>query len=348
MEILETKQSSLAPKYPAIGLIAFPLRDPDAEAGQVILNEFINIVAPLSKEILVITGNYFPQDSPTNVKLINVESPVINAYDRESLLNKIRRFLMAEVRVSLKLIQVRRRIDVIFLFTGWGAILLPVLLARVQRKKVVLVPTGSFHQSMKVVFERPLRWVVSPATWLVERIDYYLANRIVVSSEEMIKALGLDRYRNKIFDQGVRRYIDTSSFSIKKRLAERRNIVGYVGRLSAEKGVPELAAAIPLILARRKDVRFMIIGDGLLKEPLKQELLQAGCLNKVDFVGWVPHERLPDFMNEMRLHVLPSHTEELPVVSLEAMACGAIAIGNAVGGITSVIKHHNPNSMSES
>jgi glycosyltransferase involved in cell wall biosynthesis len=114
-------------------------------------------------------------------------------------------------------------------------------------------------------------------------------------------------------------------------------VVGYVGRLTAEKGVLELADAIPLVLARRSDVRFVIVGDGPLKDEMIQRLQQAGCMSSVDFTGWVPYAQVPEALNGMKVHVLPSYTESLPAANLQAMACGTISVANAVGGVVDTV-----------
>jgi glycosyltransferase involved in cell wall biosynthesis len=131
--------------------------------------------------------------------------------------------------------------------------------------------------------------------------------------------------------------LDINLFRINKKLHERKNIVGYIGRLSGDKGVLELAKAIPLVLLQKSDLSFLIVGDGPLIAEMKKELKRSGCLDKVDFVGWVPHKKLPDYFNEMRIHVLPSYTEAFGGTAIEAMACGAISIANSVGGMPDVI-----------
>ena len=52
---------------------------------------------------------------------------------------------------------------------------------------------------------------------------------------------------------------------------------------------------------------------------------------------WIPHDKLPDFLNELKLVVLPSYTEGLPNLMIEAMACGTLVLATPVGAIPDVI-----------
>jgi glycosyltransferase involved in cell wall biosynthesis len=59
---------------------------------------------------------------------------------------------------------------------------------------------------------------------------------------------------------------------------------------------------------------------------------------KVKLLGWISHHNLPQYLNECKLIILPSFTEGLPSIILEAMACGTPVLATPVGAILDYIK----------
>jgi len=96
--------------------------------------------------------------------------------------------------------------------------------------------------------------------------------------------------------------------------------------------------AIPEILNERDDLEFLIGGDGQLRDEIEKYINEKNLNDKVKLVGWIPHGNLPDHLNELKLLVLPSYTEGLPNIMLEAMACSTPVLATPVGGVPDVIK----------
>ncbi len=317
-----------------IGLLVFPLRNPDEEYQGLIL-QFIALLAPLVRELSLITGNFHTNLPYDNVSVINVKTSVIKVA-KESVISKAYRFLLAQFTLSKALIEQSTRVDIVILYLSAGLLFLPVLCARILGKKVVVIITGSAPQSLRAMYPGLPGRIYSMVTRWVEYFDYSLAHRIIVYSESMITTMELERWKDKI-SVSPRHFLDFSKFKIETPLNRRDCLIGYIGRLTAEKGVVELARAIPLVLTRKDNVRFIVIGNGPLRKQIERELGESGFINSVEFTGWLSKENVPRYLNEIKFLVLPSHTEGIPNVILEAMACGAIVIASRVGGIPDII-----------
>jgi glycosyltransferase involved in cell wall biosynthesis len=107
-------------------------------------------------------------------------------------------------------------------------------------------------------------------------------------------------------------------------------VVGFVGRLTAQKNVPLLIRAMAL----RPDVKCLIVGDGELRPELQRLAAELGCAN-VTFTGAVPDAAR--IMPLFDVFCLPSIWEGLGVVLLEAMLQDVPIIGSRAGAIPEVL-----------
>lgn len=113
----------------------------------------------------------------------------------------------------------------------------------------------------------------------------------------------------------------------------------YVGRLSAEKGLPETLEG--LAAARRRGVAatLVVAGDGPEEAALKSLAARLGIAEAVQFVGAVFNGDKHRLLESADLLVLPSHHEGLPYALLEGMAAGLPVITTRVGAIPDVVEH---------
>jgi L-malate glycosyltransferase len=110
-----------------------------------------------------------------------------------------------------------------------------------------------------------------------------------------------------------------------------------IGRLSAEKGVDLLVAALPGVRERVGDVGLVLIGAGPEAPRLEQQARALGVSENILFAGF--RERPQRYLRFFDALVLPSRTEGLPLVVLEAMAAGTAVVASPVGAVPEVLEH---------
>ena len=130
--------------------------------------------------------------------------------------------------------------------------------------------------------------------------------------------------------------VDTDSFAPgqESRPASGQRTVLYVGRLEQEKNLPRLIEALALVSG--PPLKLVLVGDGSLRGDLERQAREAGVA--ADFLGVVPHGRLPRHFRSADCFVLPSLTEGNPKALIEAMACGLPCAASARGGIPSIME----------
>jgi protein-tyrosine-phosphatase len=113
-------------------------------------------------------------------------------------------------------------------------------------------------------------------------------------------------------------------------------VIGTAGRLSPVKGHSSLLRAACLILQRRPDARFLIVGSGPLHDALVEQASRLGIAGACVFTG--PQHDAHELIAAMDVFVLPSLAEGIPMALLEAMALGTPVVATAVGGVPEVIE----------
>ncbi len=111
----------------------------------------------------------------------------------------------------------------------------------------------------------------------------------------------------------------------------------YVGRLAKGKGLSFLLNSFAEIVGTTYTLN--IVGDGVLKKDLVNQTKKLNLIDKVNFKGYIPfgEELLKEYSSNDVL-ILPSFSEGLPQVVLEAMARGVIVVATRVGGLNNLIK----------
>jgi glycosyltransferase involved in cell wall biosynthesis len=114
-------------------------------------------------------------------------------------------------------------------------------------------------------------------------------------------------------------------------------VVGSIGRLSEQKGHRYLLDAAARVLPRRKDVRFLLVGDGDQMEPLRRQAEALGIAASVVFAGHRPD--VPALLGALDVFCISSTYEGTPLALFEAMAAGKAIVSTAVDGCREVLEN---------
>ena len=114
----------------------------------------------------------------------------------------------------------------------------------------------------------------------------------------------------------------------------------YVARLVPEKGHAVLMRALTILRARGHDAELVLVGDGPGRARLEALACELGLSDRLTFAGAVAHEQMPRQYAACSVFCLPSFSEGVPVVLMEAMACRVPVVASAVGGVRELV-HDN-------
>ena len=172
------------------------------------------------------------------------------------------------------------------------------------------------------------------------------ARRLLVVSEDLgrlaVQRYGADADRVRVISNGC----DAATFHLGDRAQARRalgiapdaELMLYVGRLVAEKGLRELFAAFRQLATQRPKLQLALVGGG----PMQAELdALAAAQSNVRLAGALGPAAVAQWMVAADLVTLPSYSEGHPNVLVEALACGRPVVATDVGGIPEVVDAGN-------
>ena len=262
---------------------------------------------------------------PTSVNQSNVVVKItgyMTAKPASPLVLKVYQHLLQEVR-RIRIISKEIDQETILLFRG---IYQPfsLIFARMLGGFALLFGGG---------FEYP----TSSVRWALQMILLRMYSRIIFETPEVRRFYGLERFQGRSVCNG-HLFVDTERFVPTKQLSDRKYDIGFIGALAKEKGIIPFIHAVCLLLEKR-EARVIIIGQGTLQRYVEQLIGDNRLGNLVELREHVKYSEMPDLYNEIKLLVVPSMSEGLPNVVIEAMACGTPVVASPVGGIPDVLEH---------
>lgn len=179
----------------------------------------------------------------------------------------------------------------------------------------------------------------------IERFLSRITDRIVtVSTLNLDKAVRLKLAAREKF-VNIYSGIDFDKFNVAVNVNTKKQelgilngekIVGMVGRFSPQKSPQDFVRAIPQVLKKQKNVRFLFIGDGDLHQQIVALSKELGVEDKIKILGF--RDDIPELLNVLDVYVLSSLWEGLGRSLTEAMYTGRPVVATRVDGVPELVK----------
>ena len=270
-------------------------------------------------------------------KLATGEGILANIKTNKLLILQLPFLFLAEV---LSIIYVLKKEKIDILNTHW--IVPQGLAAALVRKFINVKHVLTIHSAGIFTLKRWGKAGKAVARFIIKRTD------IVMPVSSYIKNT-LDQLVNtgycfKISPMGV----DLSRFNTSgnNKYVLRSDILNllFVGKLVEKKGLKYLLNALSLLKQEGLKFKLKVVGSGPLEESHKQYSVSLNVNKNIDFLSWVPNDKLPEVYNAADIVIVPSvfdkkgETEGMPVVILESLAMSRPVIASRISGIPDIIK----------
>ncbi len=227
----------------------------------------------------------------------------------------------------------------------------------IRKKQINLIQTHGYKSNilgclLKIIYKVP--WLAfshgytneNIKTAIYNKIDifcYRFANRTVVVSEPLKKLLIKNKVNpnlitiidNAVSIEDLSHRRDPATIRESLNLKKSDKIIGVIGRLSPEKGQIFFLKAFREVSTKMTNAQALLIGAGPEENNLISYCKSHGLEKRVRFTGHVSN--IVDYYQILDIVVIPSHSEGLPNVLLEALAFGIPVIATKVGAIPNVL-----------
>jgi glycogen synthase len=205
---------------------------------------------------------------------------------------------------------------------------------------VVTIHATEYGRHQGWVEQHPQSHIHGVERWMANRAD-----RVITCSHYMrghvADVYGLEESRVTVIPNGIDP-LDLQPVDDLDRLrsqfaASDERLVVLVGRLVYEKGFQLALEALPGLIERLGDVRFLVAGSGTHEAELRRQATELGLDGHGTFLGWIGDDVLHSLYRIADLCVVPSIYEPFGLVALEAMASGCPCIVADTGGLREIV-----------
>jgi len=203
------------------------------------------------------------------------------------------------------------------------------------------------HTLHSLVFHDYQPWLINRAWWMAKKIcapltDYFISVSDIISQKAIAAGIAEPErfrtiYSGMELDWFLNARLDAAKVREEFGIPSAAPVVGKIARLFLLKGHDQLMDAAPEIVRRIPDVRFFLIGDGVLLEHLQRRATEYGILENFVFAGLIDRTRIPEMISAMDVVVHTSLREGLARVLPQSLAMGKPCVSFDIDGAPEVV-----------
>lgn len=221
----------------------------------------------------------------------------------------------------------------------------------INKYKPDIIHAHDFKASIKIAFSHYKCYKISHLhqnPFWIKRLNFrslaylvasFFLNSVVCVSSEIINEAVFSKFISKKTTI-LKNYIDINNImnSVEINDSVEEFDIAFVGRLVEVKDPIRFIEIVNEIKKIKKDIKAVMIGDGILREHCKDSIINLGLENDVKMIGFLSNPF--KIVNKSRIIVITSKWEGFGLVAVEAMALGKPVIANSVGGLQSIVSDY--------
>lgn len=259
-------------------------------------------------------------------------------------------YIISSIFLFLYLLKILHKYDVIYA-RDYHTVIIALLPRLIFKKKLVFEINGLANEEQRLkenwIWNYILAFFIKKAENLATKCSDHIVSVTFNIASYLITQFHCQPNKIEVVGNGVNTklfrtvYDEISLKQWRKKLgiAKGEIVIAFVGNLAPWQGVNVLIESAFRLLNEDKNLKFLIIGDGLLKPLLVNKVLNSGYNEKFIFAGMVDYEDIPMLINIADICVAPfiskrnQDTGVSPLKVFEYMACGKPIIASRVEGL---------------
>ncbi len=256
-------------------------------------------------------------------------------------------YMISSVFLFIHLLKVLPKYNVIYA-RDYHTVIIALIPRIIFKKKLVFEINGLASEEQKLKIDSYFNRILSSLIRRAERMATRYSDRIVSVTPQIASYLVRQFYcpadKVEVISNGVNTKIFQPiqdedvllHWKQKLGITQEEMVIVFIGNLAPWQGVEYLIQAAPLLIQRIKNIKFMVIGDGILKKKFEDEVKRLGLTHHFLFTGMVHYQDIPLYINVADICVALKKRLKSgysPIKLYEYMACEKPVVASRVEGL---------------